>query len=75
MREDLKSYRQAFQEVWKEGERPTQEVGQLLNTVSIQLGCIIAELNLRGVPWEVIDKHVTQSLLRGVDKTMGKPEE
>jgi hypothetical protein len=48
-------------------ELETQELGQLLNILSLELGSVAAELIDRGVPSEVIDKHINRSLLRGVD--------
>lgn len=46
----------------------TLSLGKTLTALGFCLGVVIAELTLRKVPWEVIDKNINKSLIRGVDR-------
>ena len=56
-----------FSEKWNP-KLSTVQVGKTLTALSICLGVVIAELTLRKIPWEVIDKNINKSVLRGVDR-------
>ena len=43
------------------------EVGQILNILSLELGIVSADLVSRGISPELIDKHIKRSCLKGVD--------
>ena len=58
----------AFTDVW-DCNLPMDDLGKLLNILSINLGVVLAELTRRGVHWEVLDRNVVKSVLRGVDQT------
>lgn len=67
MSEPHKHILQAFSSVWSD-DLDQDQIGRLLVSVSYCLGRAIAELNRRGVPYEVIDKNIKSAVLRGVDK-------
>jgi len=70
MTEPHKRILREFHEVWKE-EMDLDDVGRILVGVSYCLGRTVVELHDRGVPWDVIDRNIRRSMVRGVDATIG----
>jgi hypothetical protein len=58
-----------FAEHW-DPAASTLHVGKTLTALSYCLGIVIAELTLRKVPWEIVDRNINKSMLRGVDRLL-----
>jgi len=58
--------RSTFKEVYNPTTLDTDAVGGMLRELSIELGRAAAQLDSRGVPWEVIERNIKTWMTKGV---------